>query len=220
MGSTNGGWHGIKRPRACQIGQRDTPPLSTSYELKSTHPPSFGLCIDLPVSDIFHPSRLSKHTMNILYSTFVGILTCLFVADRIVRYVAAARFKKAHGCKPERKIPQFERIIGYGLLKTQIRAVKEKRLLEVSKQRFEEYGTTWSVSVMGNVFINTIEPENIKAILATNFKDFGLGKRIESLGDLLGNGIFTSDGAAWEHSRVSTFLFSSRDPGPGADCYS
>jgi cytochrome P450 len=55
--------------------------------------------------------------------------------------------------------------------------------------------------MMGQVFVNTIDPEIIKSVLATNFKDFGLGKRIESFGPLLGNGIFTSDGVQWEHSR-------------------
>lgn len=58
-------------------------------------------------------------------------------------------------------------------------------------------------TVMGQTFYSTTDPENIKAILATNFKDFGLGKRLETFGPLLGKGIFTSDGPAWEHSRVS-----------------
>jgi hypothetical protein len=55
---------------------------------------------------------------------------------------------------------------------------------------------------MGKTFWVTREPENVKAILATNFKDFGIGQRFRSMGALLGQGIFTSDGALWEHSRV------------------
>jgi len=41
-------------------------------------------------------------------------------------------------------------------------------------------------------FINTIEPENVKHILATNFKDFGIGERQDAFGALLGQGIFTT----------------------------
>jgi hypothetical protein len=41
-------------------------------------------------------------------------------------------------------------------------------------------------------FFNTIDPENVKALLATNFKDFGLGQRLDALGPLLGEGIFTT----------------------------
>lgn len=61
---------------------------------------------------------------------------------------------------------------------------------------------TWSSTAMGRVFVNTIDPENIKAILATNFNDFGLGHRLHTFGPLLGSGIFTTDGTHWEHSRV------------------
>jgi len=143
-----------------------------------------------------------------IYPAYVGVLICIFIADRILKYVVAARFKKAHGCKPEPKLRQFERILGIGVFKAQMKAKEEKRLLEVTKNRFDEIGNTWSASVMGTVFTTTIEPENIKAVLATNFKDFGLGRRILSFGPLLGSGIFTSDGAAWEHSRVSTFSVS------------
>lgn len=41
-------------------------------------------------------------------------------------------------------------------------------------------------------YFNTIDPENVKAVLATNFKDFGLGQRQRAFGPLLGQGIFTT----------------------------
>lgn len=50
--------------------------------------------------------------------------------------------------------------------------------------------------------ILTIDPENIKAILATNFKDYALGDRYYQLLPLLGNGIFTLSGDGWKHSRA------------------
>ena len=47
------------------------------------------------------------------------------------------------------------------------------------------------------------DEKNIQAILATQFKDFDIGpKRRNNFMPLLGNGIFTQDGAAWEHSRT------------------
>jgi len=56
--------------------------------------------------------------------------------------------------------------------------------------------------MLGQPILNTIDMENIKCILATNFKDFGVGKRQQFMGALLGQGIFTTDGAQWEHSRA------------------
>ena len=136
------------------------------------------------------------------YIAFAG-LAVLLVVRKIQEYIADYKFKKARGCKPAHPFPQWERIIGYSVFRSQALAVKEKRLLESNRQRYEDYGLTWTAAVMGNRFYSTIEPENVKAILATNFKDFGLGQRMDSFGPLLGKGIFTSDGAAWEHSRVS-----------------
>lgn len=51
-------------------------------------------------------------------------------------------------------------------------------------------------------FISTIEPENINSVLATDFKSFGLSEsRKKILKPFLGEGIFTTDGTAWQHSR-------------------
>ena len=50
--------------------------------------------------------------------------------------------------------------------------------------------------------IFTIEPENVKTILATKFKDYGLtSRRKRAFHPLLGWGIFSADGAEWKHSR-------------------
>jgi cytochrome P450 len=54
----------------------------------------------------------------------------------------------------------------------------------------------------GNRLILTAEPENIKALLATQFKDYGKGEQFHTeWHDFLGNGIFTTDGALWHDSR-------------------
>ncbi len=138
------------------------------------------------------------------------VLALVFIVNRVISNIRIARFKKQHGCKPEVRIPQSERIVGYGLYKIQIAASKTRTILPVSLKRFEDNGNTWKATMMGRVsprshifkangqahvsksFYNTIDPENIKSILATNFKDFNLGQRQESFGPLLGQGIFTT----------------------------
>lgn len=51
--------------------------------------------------------------------------------------------------------------------------------------------------------VNTAEPENIKAILSTKFKDFELPKRRkETFAATFGHGIFTTDGEEWAASRA------------------
>ena len=82
-------------------------------------------------------------------------------------------------------------------------ALKKKILLDVNYKRYQDNGITWSATMMGKTFFNTIDPENLKSILATNVNNFGIGERLAAFGPLLGKGIFTSDGTQWEHSRVS-----------------
>lgn len=56
--------------------------------------------------------------------------------------------------------------------------------------------------MVGEKIIVTCEPENIKAILATQFKQFDLPpQRMKGVGDIFGHGIFTNNGKAWEESR-------------------
>ena len=137
----------------------------------------------------------------------LGAFALLFLR-KLFTAIQNYRFAKAHGCKDAPQMPQSERILGYGNFKDQVAMFKAKKILPEQLQRFENLSDTYSVVTMGRKLVITREPENIKAVLATNFKDFGIGRRFTAMGALLGQGIFTSDGALWEHSRVG---FSSSD---------
>ncbi|TVY83200.1 Cytochrome P450 monooxygenase fsdH [Lachnellula suecica] len=134
--------------------------------------------------------------------TFGIILGVLFLARQAISYISAARFKKRHGCKLARQIPQRETIIGYDFYRERVESSKNKTFLENTKKRHDTYGATWTASTMGRRFYSTIEPDNVKTVLATNFKEYGVGSRLKAFGPLLGEGIFTTDGAQWEHSRA------------------
>lgn len=58
------------------------------------------------------------------------------------------------------------------------------------------------MKLFGKTFILTRDPENIKALLATQFNEFSLGDRRLLLYAFLGDGIFTADGESWSHSRA------------------
>lgn len=132
----------------------------------------------------------------------LGCLVSYVVITKIAAYVEAARFSKANGCRPVNKLPQGERVIGWQFSEQTKQEKENKEYLEAGRQRLLKHGHTYRLTVMGHTFVTTDEPENVKAILATNFKDFGLGKRLEAFGPQFGSGIFTTDGAHWEHSRV------------------
>ena len=47
----------------------------------------------------------------------------------------------------------------------------------------------------------TTDPENVEAILSTQFEDYDLGSRRLATSPVLGEGIFSQDGPAWKQSR-------------------
>lgn len=67
---------------------------------------------------------------------------------------------------------------------------------------FESYGPNWNIYISGMTLFVTADPDNIKAVLATQFNDFALGDRHAHFLPLLGDGIFTLDGQGWKHSRA------------------
>ncbi|KAJ9311861.1 hypothetical protein DTO271D3_7855 [Paecilomyces variotii] len=129
----------------------------------------------------------------------VGIL--LIATRYLARRFTHRRQAKALSCKPPRAtVPAG--IFGINSFCDLKKAGQEKRFVGRIRELHDEYGTTYLMNILGTNCIFTIEPENIKAVLATQFNDFSFGRRHEVFAPLLGDGIFTLDGAGWSHSRA------------------
>ena len=65
------------------------------------------------------------------------------------------------------------------------------------------FSYTSELTILSNArVVFTADPENIKAILATKFTDFGKGPQFhKEWKDFLGDSIFTTDGKQWHDSR-------------------
>ncbi|KAF8538051.1 cytochrome P450 [Trichophaea hybrida] len=74
---------------------------------------------------------------------------------------------------------------------------------ELWTMRFKQYKHyTIETEIVLQRFILTAEPENIKAILATQFLDYGKGRVFhDQWKEVLGDSIFTTDGKEWQSSR-------------------
>lgn len=133
-------------------------------------------------------------------------LLSLYIAKRIYWEVTTGSrlrsFAKQHGCLPA-KMRQTPFTNGLAFWWAQISAIKEHRLLPYMTRTFAEVSAhTRHHYVFNTHFISTEDPENVKAVLATNFAAFGLGQeRIDEMSSYLGWGIFVNEGAAWKHSR-------------------
>ena len=68
-------------------------------------------------------------------------------------------------------------------------------MLELSESRFRMLGTnTFYINLLGQFVAMTTEPDNLKAVQATQFDQFGLGtRRKQTFGELFGEGRFTRE---------------------------
>ena len=116
---------------------------------------------------------------------------------------ARRRLIKQHVCKPIKRLPTRDRLLGLDHLWAYMKRIKEHKILQGTQEHFTALGTnTLQFVLLGQTKIATIEPENVKSVLASEFRSYSLGDgRKKLLVPLLGEGIFTTDGAAWQHSR-------------------
>ncbi|EIW81931.1 cytochrome P450 monooxygenase pc-2 [Coniophora puteana RWD-64-598 SS2] len=83
---------------------------------------------------------------------------------------------------------------------------------EVPNADFKAVGNTMNSRIFWENRIETIEPEYIKAMLATQFNSHAKGESsIDSAKSLLGTGVFNADGETWKFHRSVTRPFFSRD---------
>jgi cytochrome P450 len=139
----------------------------------------------------------------VLVSPTVQLAGVLFVLFLVIRYIANVHrhYQQAKALHCEKPASGASGFFGIPAFLRLTRAVHEKRWIDYLTDQFDINGTTFSQRFLTRRLITTIEPENIKAILATQFKDFCLGTRHEQFDPLLGDGIFTLDGAGWSHAR-------------------
>ncbi|KIM92650.1 hypothetical protein OIDMADRAFT_46607 [Oidiodendron maius Zn] len=111
--------------------------------------------------------------------------------------------ERSLGCRPPRRQSSF---LPFGIdqLIRKLKADRAKRFpIDCIETCIEMGAFTYTYSNFGAKTFFTADPKNIQAMLSTNFRDFDLGHiRRRMFSPLLGNGIFTQDGSAWEHSRA------------------
>ncbi|CZR57403.1 probable cytochrome P450 52A12 [Phialocephala subalpina] len=131
----------------------------------------------------------------IIYLVVTGILVTR-------RNAAKARELK---CEPA-PVQKNRWPLGVDQIVRAIKADKAKLFPVDAIKRIHDVGAgvnTYQWSIFGSPNFFTADEKNIQAILATQFPDFDLGPlRRGNFWPLLGNGIFTQDGAGWEHSRA------------------
>lgn len=95
--------------------------------------------------------------------------------------------------------------VGLDVIYRIVSNASRRRNIQTWQQWFPVYNnnTTREATLMTQRTIFTADPENIKAVLATQFQDFGKGEDFHNTWRaFLGDGIFATDGDMWHASRA------------------
>lgn len=125
----------------------------------------------------------------------IGLVLSYWISLRVKYHLLA----RSWNCK----LPKNKNVGLFGILyffKIQ-RQKKLGDLIDVLSNLLNEGKDTITFRVLFNKLYLTKDPENIKAMLGTQFNDFILG-RYHMVQPLLGDGIFSLDGDGWKHSRA------------------
>ena len=79
-------------------------------------------------------------------------------------------FGKRNGCKPPAFVLHPKWPLALDVVKRGFRAGRQKKLLSLFTEYFEQLGPTVELRVLGGIGFATKDPENIEAVLATHFE--------------------------------------------------
>ncbi|CAK9437224.1 uncharacterized protein LODBEIA_P16020 [Lodderomyces beijingensis] len=143
-------------------------------------------------------------SISLIQSWYIA-LPCLFIVLQIALYFHTQYLIRKLGAKPMLNV-RSDGWFGFKEGKAMLKAIEEGRVLHLGVAKYYKVDhpevPTYFERIFGKGIIFTKDPENIKAILATQFTDFGLGHRLRYFDPLLGKGIFTLDHAGWKDSRA------------------
>lgn len=139
--------------------------------------------------------------MLTLTSLGIGFFVFILIHKLLYR-LDFKKFAHKHGCLPAVQSTAWP--LGLNTFVKTLLDLRKGRIFKGEHEKLEKLGNTVEENILGRPAILTREPENIKAILATQFQEFDFDNRLHGKMDLLlgNNGIFLQVGPAWEHTRA------------------
>lgn len=142
--------------------------------------------------------------LTITLTGFVVASLLLYqVIQRAIIAYKRSVIARQRGCLAAPVYPQWDKVLGSKLFRINVAAIKAHCFLEVNTNHFRTLETNTFLMHAGLRRTHiTIDPENLKAIQSVDFKNWGFpSARKLGFKPLMGDGIFTTDGAQWQHSR-------------------
>ncbi|SGZ54677.1 CIC11C00000004995 [Sungouiella intermedia] len=157
----------------------------------------------------YPPAKLTHLTMSLANGcnhtkgrAWYGVIAFLFVAYVALNHLKQYIIYRRSGASLPPRTGDY--ILGFKNVAELIKQQQAGTTPEYFQSKYSTVkGKTFRSYMAGTTGITTKDPENIKALLATQFNDFALGStRYNAIKVTLGDGIFTLDGNGWKHSRA------------------
>lgn len=170
-------------------------------------------------SVLLQPEQPSDHLLDFKiemadynYDTqWLLILSGILITVTVVQSFICRRLRNEHpnsgkfaGCKRAKSSYQRVRLLfGLDFLVENIWNTANGKFSQGFRERFQEYGKTHTSHILHKRIINTIEPENLEAIMKTHFEDYTiLPGRKKLICTLFGEGVLATTGSDWGYSRM------------------
>ena len=110
---------------------------------------------------------------------------------------------RIHKCEPAAVYPHRDPVLGTDWISDMVKAVRSYTILQVWDRLFYTVGSTFWAQNIGTWIVMTNEPENVKALLSSQFETWPIGGvRQKVLIMALGpRGIFSVNGRDWHMAR-------------------
>ncbi|KAH6896353.1 cytochrome P450 monooxygenase pc-3 [Coprinopsis sp. MPI-PUGE-AT-0042] len=170
-----------------------------------------------PSTVVLIANLIQRHTVyrnvplwTIVLATLLS-LPAAVIGRMIVKNIKDARDAAKRGAVLPKRV-RDDVPAGLGLLKAMVKEFESGYPGDVFQTWVEGYGNICNFRILGENRFFTIEPDYIKAMLATQFENFEKGPVFEKQMDsILGTGVFNSDGEMWKFHRSMTRPFFTKD---------
>ncbi|KAK5662661.1 hypothetical protein OQA88_8577 [Cercophora sp. LCS_1] len=152
-------------------------------------------------NDLTRSRPIVASALAVIALAFVRLL--LTAVRKWREYRADTLYGLRHGCQLPPELPK-RWPLGVDRIKELWESNADGRLLAFLCSIAKDYDPRKNLCqylLVGPRAFHVLHPKNVEVLLSTNFKDYGFGCRPSVFAPLLGNGIFTQEGAAWKHSR-------------------
>lgn len=167
----------------------------------------------------FWSNKVSGHA-DLLENTNISILVLtssfavIFLGTIFSKVSKNARLNAVDGSEPAPRMWQWEPFLGLDTVVSQVRALRGDYYLDWLRKLHAGRPKTFSLRFFGTRWFYSSEPEILKAVYATNFKDFGvepIRRNSKITMPFADKGVNTTDGEDWHFSRDLIKPFFERD---------